>query len=192
MSVKKRNIIISVLFCCLIFTAIFVGLIFHASRLLNDLEQETYGKIAYCVVSDEESKDISDQVQTILDEHQNKKDSIEKKTLIGSITSFVIALGIMLASLGTIVENIKNIWADLKKGDKYKNKSGRGKPCDMEDDLVHVVINHKKFSCSQIEHMMKEICNMKECGEQNKEEDFKKIRDIFEELFKTIKNIKGD
>lgn len=192
MAVKKRNITISVLFCCLIFTAIFVGLIFHASKLLNNLEQETYGKIAYCMVSDEENKDISEQVQDILNEHQNKKDSIEKNTLIGGITSFLIIVGIMLSSLGTIIENLKNIWDDLKKGDKDKTKRGRGKQCDIEDDFVHFVINHKKFSCSEIEHMMKEICNVKEGNEENKEEDFKKIRDIFEELFKTIKNIKGD
>ena len=134
---------------CIISFIIIILMLNNQSGMISHLEAETYYKLKTSINGLQEQPELMDQELTrIIEEYQQKKEVIEKKTISNSIKGFLITIAIILATVSNIINNFKSILKELfgknKNGSEGKDEESigeKGRECLIpmpEDKLLYI------------------------------------------------------
>ncbi|WP_053956446.1 hypothetical protein [Inediibacterium massiliense] len=162
---RKKVLMTYLLIGYFILTAIFLGLFFYKTNLMNSLDEQTYEKINHCMSENSYTVYGEEQLKEILSEYKSQQSKIEKNTLVNSITGVLITVGITIATINKIIKDTKNIWMEFNHEFK-KKESG----CSYEE----------------IYDMMEHIYEIKET--ENKDGKLEKMMTLLMEQFSQVLN----
>ena len=166
----KTSTAIKILVIMLIFSLITIGLLMYRSNLADHLEKETFESLINCVrENSDEFKQQKDHIYEILNQYEDRKVEIEKKTISNGITSLLVTLVIILTSIRNIIRSSKGIIRELLNGkDKEKDKSECTSKTDEKNMNDYEKLMRKINEYQQLQEM---IDQLNKSRQQNKEQD---------------------